>query len=188
MHNTYSSRLPLWKQKLLGAREQWYLKNYAAARDHSVPLPPAYSEKNTNELIKTISAWLKFHGHSSKVNSTSKFRIEKIQFPNGGHLKKHSWLTHKRNPDFDIAAVVAGKFLQIKIKSKESIEASCCNSCEIDKGVYCFTVFNMDGFVNLYEKTFESNGTGLQLFEKSTSADNLQNIKSYDQIFKESLS
>ena len=90
----YTNRQPIWKQKLLRAREKWYLKSYAAARDIGVPLPPKYSDKTTNDLTKCVCAWLKYKEHyANRINSQGQVRLEKIQLANGGTYKKANW-TH----------------------------------------------------------------------------------------------
>ncbi|MFT4154721.1 hypothetical protein [Parafilimonas sp.] len=122
MHNgtTYNSRLPLWKQRLLQAREKYMLANYAGCRDFGVPFPPNYTDQTTNGLTRCITDWLKFNGHySNRVNCQGQVRLETIQLANGGSYKKASWTRSTTNRGTaDLHCIVNGKPVSIEIKCK----------------------------------------------------------------------
>ncbi|HEX5150067.1 MAG TPA: hypothetical protein VFW07_01395 [Parafilimonas sp.] len=171
-NTTYNNRQPLWKQKLLRAREQWYLKHHTAARDFGVPLP-VYSDKDTNSLTRCICAWLKYKEHyANRINSQGQVRLERVELANGGHYKKANWTRGNTNPGTaDITAVIYGKHIAIEVKCKRTKDRMRPDQLkekqriEAAGGIY-HVATDMESFIEWYEQTFEDSRNGFELFEQ----------------------
>jgi hypothetical protein len=119
-NSTYQAKQPIWKKRLLQAREKYMLSNYAGCRDFGVPFPPKYTDQTTNGLTRCVMDWLKFNGHyCNRLNSQGQARMETIQLANGGSYKKVSWTRSTTNKGTaDIQAIISGKPVSIEIKCK----------------------------------------------------------------------
>jgi hypothetical protein len=154
---------PLWKKKLLFARAKWYLENRAGARDFCVPLPPVFTDENSNGLTKCICSWLKFKGHySNRINSQGQVRMETVQLANGGSYKKANWTRGTSNQGTaDITAIINGKHVSIEIKCKATGDRMRPEQLkeklrvEAAGGIY-YVATDMESFMLWYEQTFEN--------------------------------
>jgi hypothetical protein len=151
-----------WKQKLLTAREQWFLKKYQAAREFGVPFSGLYSDQTTNGLTRCVCDFLKFNGHYyNRVNSQGQVRLETVQLSNGGSFKKAKWTYGTSNRGTaDITAIIFGKHVAIEIKCKgtrdrirptQLIEK---RRIEAAGGIY-YIATDMESFTGWYEQIIQ---------------------------------
>jgi len=109
-----------WKEELLRAREQWYLKKYQGARDFGVPVPKRYRDDSSNDLLRSVYDWLKFNNcYVNRVNVQGQVRIEKVPLANGLVRELVSWTRGTTNKgSSDLISLINNRFVAIEIKCK----------------------------------------------------------------------
>jgi hypothetical protein len=152
-----------WKNELLQARKNWYLKKYQVAREFGVPaLPKPYNDDSTNGLTKCIYDWLKYHDHYvNRIQSQGQVRVEKIPLAFGNVREKIVWThgtTNKGTADID--SIIFGKPVKIEVKCSATKDRLSDHQLKEKKriessgGIY-YVATNMQTFIEWYKQTFK---------------------------------
>lgn len=146
-----------WKKTLLAKRDAYMREKYQACKDFGTPLPKPYNPRTTNGLTRCVCDWLLYHGHySSRINSTGRVRLEKVEYFGGNVLEKARFIPSATHAGIaDIAAIINGRAISIEIKNEATndrlspAQAKERARIEAAGGVY-LVVTGMEMFVDWY--------------------------------------